>query len=98
MAYSKTVSLFADGYTLFLKTGEGVIAQRHRGGAIEFMPRRAHAHVKITRAQAFRYWDKHFAGRYADDLPAPLAEAVWLSPWEESDFAIDSVTCSKVWR
>lgn len=98
MAYSKTVSLFADGYTLFLKTAEGVIAQRRRGGAIEFTPRRANAHVKITRAQAFRYWDKHFPGRCADDLPAPLSEAVWLSPWEESGIAIDAVTCARVPR
>lgn len=98
MAYSKTVSLFADGYTLFLKTGEGVIAQRHRGGAIEFMPRRSNAHVKITRAQAFRYWDKHFPGRYSDDLPAPIAEATYLQPYEEASFAVDAVTCEKVWR
>ena len=98
MAYSKTVPLFDDGHTLFLKTEEGVIAQRRRGGAIEFTPRRAPAHVVITRAQAFRYWDKHFPGRCADDLPAPLSEAVWLSPWEESWIAIDAVTCDRVPR
>lgn len=98
MSYSKTVPLFNDGLTMFLKAEEGVIATRRRGGVIEFTPRRAAAHVVITRAQAFRYWDKHFPGRCADDLPAPLSEAVWLSPWEESGIAIDAVTCARVPR
>ena len=98
MAYSKTVPLFNDGYTLFLKTAEGVIAKRRRGGVIEFTARRAPAPVAITRAQAFRYWKRHFPGRFADDLPAPLAEAVWLQPWEESEIAIDAATCSRVPR
>lgn len=98
MAYVKTVPLFNDGITHFLKTEEGVIAQRRRGGAIEFTPRRAPAHTIITRSQAFRYWDKHFPGRCADDLPTPLSEAVWLSPWEESGIAIDAVTCARVPR
>lgn len=95
MAYHKTSCLF--GSAVYTKTGEGVIAQKSRDGKISLIHPGA-GRVVITRSQAFRYWEKHFPGRYSDDLPAPLVEATCLDPHEEADFAVDAVTCEKVWR
>lgn len=95
MAYHKTNCLF--GSAVYTKTGAGVIAQKSRDGKIRLIHPGA-GRVVITRSQAFRYWDKHFPGRFADDLPAPIAEAVFLQPYEEAGVAIDAATCSRVAR
>lgn len=74
-------SLFFDGdYAEFYKDGV-LIARRNRasGGNIRLYPRPT-SEVRLTRAQGFRYWERHFPLRACWDLPPALREAVALDP------------------
>lgn len=47
-----------------------------RNGQVERIKSHEERYEPLTRAKGFRYWNKHFTGRYCWDLPEVLQEAV----------------------
>lgn len=71
-------SLFsASSITIFYK--DGVEVARKVDGILRLIPT-YYAPVELTRAKGFRYWGKHFAGRFDWQLPEALQEAVEKEP------------------
>lgn len=71
--YTKHPGFFTSK-TLYYKDGR-LIATREADNLqlVDYAKPRAGGAVVINRAQAYRYWFKHFPGRYYWTLPAPLA-------------------------
>jgi len=76
--YTKTTSVFFGTITTFYKDGR-LIACRREGERIHFAIPYSEP-VTLTRAQAFRYWERHFPDRVCWDLPSELYEATELPP------------------
>ena len=74
MAYSKHCSeLFSS--TTYYRNGRAFAIKRHNG-TIHFINKPYSAPVEITRAQAYKYWERHFPGRCCYSLPEILQKAL----------------------
>ena len=71
--YSKSVSLFDDGCAMYYKDGR-CIGMKVDGEILLYS--KPSSTVDISRAQAYRYWVKHFPDRPYYTLPLVLALAV----------------------
>ena len=65
---------------------DGVTFAEKIGGKWKLVQYSSNTIMKVTRAQAFKLWDKHFTGRAVWDLPRVLAlatdadiEKVWFT-------------------
>lgn len=80
--YTKTsyYNLFLDGtWTNFYK-GKTLIATRDGDGPITLTHHHGPAYDTLTRAKGYRYWWKHFPGRYCWELPQALQDALDMEP------------------
>ena len=68
--YTKTTSVFFGKTTTFYKNGR-VVARRREGEPIHLCHPYM-AKVELTRAQAYRYWERYFPGRVCWDLPMAI--------------------------
>lgn len=78
--YSKECyfSIFGDGCrTTYYKDGKK-IAYSKSDGIITFVPSYTEKYSSITRAKAYRYWEKYFPNRVYWDLPKLLEDAIDL--------------------
>lgn len=81
--YSKQFDLF--GSVTYYRNGEQ-IGFRRFGGELQLDPfyryrLRGGGHpVELTRAQAYRYWSKHFPDEYFFNLPQALQEGLDRKP------------------
>jgi len=76
--YTKTTSVFFGPTTTFYKNGR-IIARRREGGHIHLVAAYSEPTV-LTRAQAYRYWERYFPDRACWDLPFELYAATQLPP------------------
>lgn len=90
--YEKTTWTLFGNSTTFLKDGV-TIARKPEGEAIS-LTLASNGYIKIpsavrmTRAQGFRYWTRHFPNRSMWELPEIMQEAVCLDPHEEQEICV----------
>ena len=80
--YTKTSypNLFGDGaWTNYYKNSK-LIATRDASGPITLTYHHGPKYDTLTRAKGYRYWEKHFSGRYYWDLPQELQDALDMAP------------------
>ena len=77
--YTKSVSEFFGRTTTFYK-GRKVIGRRREGNPIHLCVNHDCPEIELTRAQGYRYWQKHFPERVCWDLPFALYCAVCQEP------------------
>lgn len=79
--YTKVVrtNLFfpSESYTQFLKNGV-VVAVRYKG-ELKLSPKYPEP-IRLTRAQGYKYWTRHFIDRPYWRLPKALEEAIFEEP------------------
>lgn len=74
-----------DTLTNYYKGGK-LVATREGNGPIELTHHHGPAYDPLTRAKGYRYWEKHFPGRYYWDLPEALQEAIDMEPATRGHF------------
>lgn len=65
-------------YTEFRKDGELVAVRL--GSEWQFTRKLCPSSVELTRAQGFKYWERHFSDRVCWSLPQPLQAALDREP------------------
>lgn len=60
--------------------GEWVLKAYYQAHKMTFCKTHMAPGCEITRAKAYRYWEKYFNGRYDWQLPYPLSVATYMEP------------------